>query len=213
MNLVYALSMMTLPVDSLVNPISTTFKAYYFKMKPDSSNLQTLKILHVGPGTPTINACDLTCIAEPFDMSICHDDAFDIVSVNEVLHDMTLDKQANVLLETARVLKFDGVLCVVDEPMDLSAWTRSGNKRLADAGFVAIRQEHTPDYSMMMASRSRFDSILSMASLPEARPQAASESTIKSKKGKYMLMLAEIPALMLELLLLYSIFRIIVTWL
>jgi hypothetical protein len=210
--LMYALSMMTLVVHSLVNPISTSFKSYYLTMNPNFSNQQPLKILHVGAGTPSIGACDLTCIAEPFDMSSCNDEAFDIVSVTEVLHDMTLDSQQNVLLETARVLRFDGVLCVVDEPMDLSSWTRSGSKRLAAAGFVAVREEHTPEYSMMMASRSRFAPILSMTIPPEGRPQAAPVSVGKSNTRKYMLLLADIPTLMLQLLLLYTIFRIIVTW-
>jgi hypothetical protein len=209
--LMYALSMMTLAVYSLVNPISTTFKSYYLKMNPNFSNHQPLKLLHVGAGTPSIGACDLTCIAEPFDLSSCSDEAFDIVSVTEVLHDMTLDNQQNVLLETARVLRFDGVLCVVDEPMDLSSWTRSGNKRLAAAGFVAVREEHTPEYSIMMASRSRFAPILSMT-MAERRPQAAPVSVVKSNKRQYMLLLADIPTLMLQLLLLYTIFRIIVTW-
>lgn len=136
---------------------------------------------------------------------ILEDGTYDIVTITSTWASLNESAQVAMVYEAARILRFGGCLLLSDVKCDFNKWTDLANRRMSHAGFVYVHVQHTPTTSFLMASRSRFPSI-NMDTQPLIRPQC---SELQPKKESILLQLADVPLLLIKLLLAYSIVKII----
>lgn len=170
-------------------------------------------VLHVGSATETATRAltsafpdaTLTCVESTASLPSTQG-AYDIVTMPFVFANLNISTQTATLVECARLLRFGGHVCVLDtHKCDWSRWTQSGNRRLANAGFVGVRVQNNAVTSLMMASRSRFEPI----SFTEQQEVSRTVVVPRPKKRSILLMLADLPVCLLKLMLLYMMFSAI----